>query len=69
VPTIAARKTSTESSSRAIQGGELERAKKEVERMTALVKSLEELKVSLEKEYKLLKQRDLEKENIITKMS
>jgi len=37
--------------------------------MAALVKSLEDLRVSLREENKLLKERDLEKNNIIAKMS
>ena len=50
VTRIAARKTSIESSERAIQGGEVAHLRKENERMAALVKSLEDLKVSLQKE-------------------
>ena len=68
VTCIAARKVSIVSSDRAIHGGELGRMKKENKKMVILVKYLENLKVSLEEENKLLKQRDLEKDNIIAKM-
>ena len=50
VTRIAVRKVSIESSDRAIKGGELGWIKKENEKMTNLVKSLEDLKVALEKE-------------------
>jgi len=50
---IAARKISIESSDRAIHGGELGRIKRENEDMTGLIKSLEGLKIALEKENKV----------------
>ena len=53
VTRIAARKISIESSDRAIQGGELGRIKRENEDMTGLIKSLEGLKIALEKENKV----------------
>ena len=43
-------KTSIVSSDRAVQSGELERLKKDNERITKLVKALEDLRVSLQEE-------------------
>ena len=68
VTRIAAQKTSIVSSDRAIQGGELASLRKENERMKGLVKTLEDLKVSLESENKVLKENNEEKKRIIAKL-
>jgi len=68
VTRIAVRKTSIVSSDRAIQGGELARLKKENERMTSLVKTLEDLKISLQKENQVLKEGYAEKSKIVEKL-
>ena len=65
---IAARKVSIVSSDRAIQGGELSRIKKENEKMAVLVKSLEDLKIALEKENLALKEGNVEKDKVVEKL-
>jgi hypothetical protein len=62
---IATGKVSIEGSRRGAEAGELVFLRKENERMKGLMESLEKLKVSLEDENRLLKQSDVEKENII----
>ncbi|KAG2556231.1 hypothetical protein PVAP13_8NG091402 [Panicum virgatum] len=68
VTRIALRKTSIVSSDRAIQGGELARLKKVNERMTSLVKTLEDLKISLQKENQVLKEGYAEKSKVVEKL-
>ena len=68
VTCITARKISVESSDRGAQAGELALVRKENERMKGLVKTLEDLKVSLESENKVLKENNEEKKRIIAKL-
>ena len=68
VTRIASRKLSQESSTRSAHAGELSSLKKENEKMKRLVETFESLKIALEDENSMLKQRDKEKEEIIAKM-
>ena len=68
VTRIASQKLSIEGSSRSAQAGEFAILKKENERMKGLVKFLDDLRISLQDENKMLKERDKEKEEIIAKM-
>ena len=68
VTRITTRKISVESSDRGAQAGELALVRKENERMKGLVKTLEDLKVSLESENKVLKENNEEKKRIIAKL-
>ena len=68
VTRIASQKLSIEGSSRSAQAGEFSILKKENDRMKGLVKSLDDLRISLQDENKMLKERDKEKEEIIAKM-
>jgi len=68
VTRITTRKISVESSYRGAQAGELALVRKENERMKGLVKTLEDLKVSLESENKVLKENNEEKKRIIAKL-
>ena len=68
VTRIASQKLSIEGLSRSAQAGEFTILKKENERMKGLVKFLDDLRISLQDENKMLKERDKEKEEIIAKM-
>ena len=68
VTRIASQKLSIEGSSWSAQAGEFAILKKENERMKGLVKFLDDLRISLQDENKMLKERDKEKEEIIAKM-
>ena len=68
VTRIAARKTSIQSFDWANRGGELACLKKENERMTALVQTLEDLKISLQKKNQVMKEGYFEKSKIVEKI-
>ena len=68
VTRIASQKLSIEGSSRSAQASEFAILKKENDRMKGLVKFLDDLRISLQDENKMLKERDKEKEEIIAKM-
>ena len=68
VTRIASQKLSIEGSSQSAQAGEFAILKKENERMKGLVKSLDDLRISLQDENKMLKEKDKEKEEMIAKM-